>query len=353
MGLTKKGEQALKNLTKVTIEKTQLNRIFVNLITGELYLQEPVGLTQRPLPSSIYLDETVRVDVEYFHGHFEYVNAIYESSLVSNIFELGPTDPCELYKILDIAYQETRFLPVPCFVYIKPGKNEVFLSFDSDKDSILMSTALTQIKERSNGLEKLFDNPLPSSTPNDNPELAKKLQNLLSIIQLRNKSKVSTQEIEEMYFADRLLLDGEVRDILIQCDTFKPTALCISTPFLRRLFEDNEIIHYLVSSKVKDIFIEYNADEYKVEDSIKRLTERITDGKNVHLCSVSGPAKIAGDTFLIYPQVLIKTQYQNIHINIPQKVLHKPNSIITFDKAQIEKIYSHYEKALNPQLMTK
>lgn len=342
MGLTKKGSEALKSLTKVTIEKVQLNRVFVNLVTGELYLNEPAGLRQRPLPSSMYLDETVAVDVNYFHSHFEHIVAIHELSLLSNILGLDSVGTVELYRILDIAYQETRFLPVTCFVYAKPSTHEIIFTFDNDKDSVLMSAALMQMKEQSNGIEKLFDRPLPSSALDDSVELMRRLSDLLSILDLRNKSKVSVQEIEESYYTDRLLLDGEVHDMLVQCDSFKPSSLCLCTPFLHRLSEDNEISYNLMHSRAKDIFIEYNADEYKAEDSVKRLTEKMPDGKNLHLCPVGGPTKITEDTFIIYPRALIKTYYENIETGTPQKVLHKPTSTITFDKSKIDEAYSHY-----------
>ena len=344
MGVTKKGSEALKNLTKVTIEKVQLNRIFVNLVTGELYLNEPAGLKQRPLPSSMYLDETVDINISYFRDHFEHIVAIHESSLLSNTLGLDSVGTVELYRILDVAYQETRFLPVACFVYAKPSTHEIIFSFDNDKDSVLMSAALMQMKERSNGIDKLFDRPLLSPTLENCAELTQRLNALISILDLRNKSKVSVQEIEEKYYTDRLLLNGEVHDMLIQCDTFKPSSLCLSTPFLRRLSEDNEISYNLMHSRTKDIFIEYNADEYKVEDSVKRLTDQIPNGKNLHLCPVDGAKKITEDTFIIYPRALIKTYYESIETEIPQKVLYKPTSTITFDKSKIDEVYSHYSK---------
>ena len=342
MRLTEKGSEALKSLTKVTIEKKRLNHIFVNLVTGEICKNEPKGLRQRPRPSSMYLDETFSLDVNYFHSHFEEVVTIHESLLSSNILELDSLSTVELYRILDIAYQETHFSPVTCFVYIKPSTQEIIFTFDNDKDSILMSTALMQMREQSNGVEKLFDRPLSSSVSCKNFELAQRLSYLLSILEVRNKSKVSVQEIEEAYFADRLLLDGEVHDILIQCDLFTPFSLCISTPFLQRLSEDSEISYSLTHSKAKDIYVEYNLDEYKVEDSVKRLTEKMTDKKNLYLCPVNSPYKITEDTYIIYPRALIKTYYENIEVGSTQKVLHKPTSTITFDKTKIDEAYNRY-----------
>ena len=256
--------------------------------------------------------------------------------------ELSSASSCELYRILDIAYQETRFLPVPCFVYIKQDTHEITFTFDDDNDSTLMSAALSQTKEHLNGMEKMFDKPLPTTILDDNTDLIQGVQNLLSIMQFRNKSKVSVQELEEAYFSDRLLLDGEIRDLLTQCDLFKPTSLCISTPFLRRLFEDNDVVYMLAVSKAKDIFIEYNPDEYKVKDAIKRLTEKITDGKNIYLCPTNNSVQLTGDIFVFYPRAFVKTQYTTVETDILRKTLLKPISSISFNNSQIDETYNFF-----------
>ncbi|MDL2294891.1 hypothetical protein LJC60_09770 [Ruminococcaceae bacterium OttesenSCG-928-D13] len=341
LGLTGKGEHALQKLQKVVTENVRINKVFVHGISGSILPEEPKHIVRRPLPSDVYLEPTVQVDIGYFKKHFEEISNIYQAEQLGRILGLETPNPGELYKIIDIAYEEIRFIPVTCFVFLNESRKEFSFSFENDHDMSIMSTAVNQLNSYSTGMQKIFDAPIPNSHKIvvDTPKMDARLASLIEILAERKKTKVDTLDIEERYFCSRSLLDGEERDMMIHCDDFKTEELVISTPRLRILLEDGELLHYLCNSSSKRLIINYNKNEYGADKAAARLKQKLPNHIDLQLLANEEVNGISNDTIIFYPQMTIKSNYQTVDTKYGGKKLLKKESYAFFDVEMTKREY--------------
>lgn len=347
LGLTGKGEHALHKLQKVVTENVRINKVFVHGISGAILPEEPKRIVRRPLPSDVYLEPIVQVDVGFFKMRFDEINNLYQAEQLSRILGLETPNLGELYKIIDIAYDEIRFIPVACFVFLNHSRKELSFSFENDYDMLIMSTAVNQLNNYSTGMQKIFDKPVYTSckTTIDLPEMDSRLSSLLELLAERKKAKVDILDIEERYFCSRSLLDGEERDMLIHCDDFKLEELIISTPRLRIFLEDSELLHYLCLSSIKRLTINYNIAEYGTDKATAHLRQKLPDNIELNLLPRGTDSGISNETIIFYPQMTIKSNFKTVNTKYGNKKLLKTESYAFFDIEVTKREYA----AIMPQ----
>lgn len=339
MGSTSKGTKALSELEKVTIHKDYLNNVYVNMITGKILNDKPPKTNQRPRPSSMYLDQTFNIDVGFFRKQLSQVKELYQQNFIDETQFGSNLIDKELYRLLNIDYDNTLFIELSCFVFVHPESGELLLSFEGDNDAKYLATAMEQIRGGFTGAMKIFDASRESAIEVKEFDLAKQsaLNDLISILELREKSKVSEQEIEEKYYTNRYLLSGEAEEIVSACSYIKPKTVVLSLPSARTFLESNEIIFSLKSSNIERLILIYNEDEYNVGQSIDWLKSSIA-GEKLKIECYPQPAKssIVDRQVLAYPGFLISTSYENISVNCGVKrLIKKEISDITFDDSAI------------------
>jgi predicted transcriptional regulator len=349
MGLTSKGKEALQDQKKVTVEKNQLNRIFVNQLTGEIYDDEPNSLIERPQPSNMCLDGVVNADLDYFRNNFITLSEIFKKNSASEVIFSKTDEESYLYRIIDIAYENTHFASKSCYVYISEDDNSFMFSFENDKDSQYMTIALNQINKSYSGAQKIFDNGIQVKAQKIeyNEEKGKALNNLLALLEKRSKTTVSTESIESLYYSDRYLLDGEIRDLLISCEEYKPKHIIIISPFIKRLFEDNYIVDILASINAENITIYYDQTEYGVVRSLEFFARQIGDNKKdvLNLYPLYNEIDITGSKIIIDPGFQICVGYEKVQDNSGHELIKKIAEI-SFDKIKIQKFLTDFDEYL-------
>ena len=281
--LAPKGQQALKDLIKIVIAKSQINRVFTNLVTGEIDVEEHNTFYDRPNPNSMCLDQCLKVDTEFFRKHFAIIEDIFYKDKVDEVFFANRSEERHtLYRILDIVYEETRYLATNCFVYTNDEDSTIMFSFENDKNSLYAATAISQVSgnvvSAMNlfvGNRKLF---YTQAKLCYSAEKDQALKELIGLIEQRSITTISTEEVEAHYYNDRYMLDGEIRDLLMSCNDYKPQEIHICTAYMKELLQDNNLIDMFLSlnSSTTISFI-YNIREYGIEKSVKWILDHATE----------------------------------------------------------------------------
>ena len=341
-----KGKQALHDLTKIVIAKGQINRVFTNLITGEIETQELNDCDDRPNPNYMCLDKCTTVDIKFFRDHFSEIEMIYNKDKIDEvIFATRSEEKDTLYRILDVVYQETRYRATNCFVYINEEDSSLLFSFENDKNSIYAATAMSQVSNNVIGALNLFNESFELSNPTTqlyySTEKGQALSDLIRVIEQRTKTTIPIQEIEERYYKERYMLDGEIKDILMNCYEYKPKNIIICSACMKDFLKDNSLIDMLLStgSSTAITFI-YNGKEYGIDKSIKWILDHATERDKNRLMFHALEEKdfIDYTIILCQPGFLINVVYEKVKDN-KQRCLLKEISDISFDTIKINEAF--------------
>ena len=335
--ITCKGKDALRELKKISVTKKQINQIYVNLISNEIILDDDLILYERTVPNCVCLDGHLVTDVQFFRDHFQKVKERY---LIDKINEGVITDLSDsfdnLYRILGIAYQEMKFAIVYCFIYID-DENSLLFSFDNDKN-LYASTLNQQINTNITGVAPIFERPYAKVVPPTENDEAKTdaLKKLLQVFAKRTTTTVSVEEIEENYYSDRYLLDGELEDILLDCHSYDPFKITILSSNLKSFLQNTSLIEQLLSTNPKTVFsFIYNCDEYNIEKSILWIQKNLQkNSTNIKFHKLPVDKKVDFTRVICNPGFVIFSTYSQVTDNL-QRHLLKNCMDISFDQISI------------------
>jgi predicted transcriptional regulator len=341
--LSPKGKQALQDFKKIVIVKSQINRVFTNLITGEIEAEENNNFFDRPKPNCMCLDQdqNLNMDIQFFRDHFTEIENIYNKEKADeNDFNTHPEVIQSLYRILDIVYQETKYLVTNCFVYINEEDSSLLFSFENDKNSVYAATAMSQVSNNITSAMNLFRGyELPNYTKLDySEEKERALKELISLLEQRSKTTIPTEEIESKYFQDRYMLDGEIRDILVNCKDYKPHKIIICSFNIKDFLQDNNLMDTLLSlNTVTNITFIYNSKEHNISKSINWILEKASEKDKKRLAFRTFPDDILINYSIILcqPGFVINIVYEEIKFN-EQRCLLKEKADISFDTIKID-----------------
>lgn len=349
--LAPKGKQTLKDLIKVVIAKNQINRVFTNLITGEIITDEHNNFYDRPNPNCMCLDQCLKVDSQFFRERFAIIEEIYNKDKVSEVvFANQPEEQDTLYRIMDVIYQETKYIATNCFVYMNEEDCSLLFAFDNDKDSVYAATAISQISNNIVGAMNLFkaNYELPNFKTKFcySEEKEKELKELIELIEQRAKTIIPIEKIESHYYKERYILGGEISDILMNCNDFKPQNITICSAFMKDFLQDNILIDMLLSlNPSTTISFIYNNKEHGIDKSIKWILDHDTEKYKKRLVFLSIPDEKSIDNTMIIcnPGFVINIFYEEIKYNRQYSLL-KEIADISFDA---NKVHEYLDIASN------
>ena len=341
MSLTDAGKRALESLRKTDVVKSYLNSIFVNMITGEILDDSMMKIENRPLPSCMCLDQTFYLDIEFFRKNIERVNEKFEQRAKEGFDRKRVLLNSELYRLLSIDYEKTFFASKSCFVFVHPERRELSLVFEEDKNLQYLATAMAQLREQNSNAMKLFSKPELTQTVCGNLDKEKQnvLDKLIDLIAIRNKQRISTQEIEEKYYTSRYLLSGEVTEICSSCLEYNPKKIYIVSSSMKRMLESSEIVNAITFSSVENLVLIYNANEYGIDSSIQWIKQSIKRNTPVLKCiPQTVEPQIKGTRIIVDPGFVIRISNEFIATNTGRSnMIRKENADISFEKSEISK----------------
>lgn len=272
--LTDKGRKALQQQQKVITLRKQFSHIFVNQITGEITDVGPVGAYQEPPFRQVYLSENYPITLNYLRSQFETLAAIYqESRLERNVFGNSTVVEARLYRILDITYHTLSYTKEFCSVYLNQEDRSLAFRFQSGIQAYA-DTLEKQIREHENGAWNLLSQP-PKPLASEDEIVADLLPaQLIDAIRIVGDVNQRGALIEEAYYQDRPLLDGEIYDILCNCHMFKAESIFIEAPYLADFLTDTAISG-LLSQHTKSVVLHYDSNDRSAANIIRKIQERV------------------------------------------------------------------------------
>lgn len=130
--ITKKGKSALKSKSLSEIKKINLNKIFINLITGDI--TDNLSLICKQVKKyEVCLPEKFRVNLNFLNKNFSTINRIYQKQ--QKDYQLFTSNNKELYKIIDIGYSNLVYTQEDSYLYQSKSSEEFFIRFSNNQEN--------------------------------------------------------------------------------------------------------------------------------------------------------------------------------------------------------------------------
>lgn len=336
--LTPKGRRTLETLKNISIEKGNINNIYVDCITGSMY--EDVEVKKNIPKYCPWLEKSINIDDNFISKKFNDINKIFEArqeEFNQGFIDINSTK--EIYQILNREYEKMYYLEKKIDFFRNDLDGSYLFGFENPTDEKEYTKELVKQVNSKYGA-KLFlvkKNKLKKDIKIDfdiNNELDKNLGELINY--LLKSDRKDTDMFNELYFKNRYMISNEVRSILMHLKDIKPTKIMIKSNNLQKYLDSN-IINFLKTLSVQT-FINIIAD--KSEENIENLRKKLTTigkenrtNKNIQW---SYEDNINEDSILLYPYALIKSYSIGIPYNDDDYII-KEVAEIYFDKYNVEK----------------
>lgn len=333
--LTDTGKQVLESQKKVKIQRSQLSRVSVNQITGEISDTPFLGTCREPPRGQPYLRDIYPITLDFLRSRFETLAAIYRENRLANlVFHPGAVESAELYRILDISHKTLSYVREFCFVYLNQEDQSLAFHFQSGIQAY--ADALSeQISSHELGAWNLFSRPKRRCLAA--PDEERLPIGLIEVLNSQRKQSERWSAIETAYFTDRPLLDGEVEDILCNCFNFKAECIFIEAPFLGELLNDSTI-GSLFSSATKELVIRYSQDDFRA----KRLLDKIKGIAEEKKCKLTAsPLPSISEVNLCFGNVCAIQGHYAEKETVYRRHLYRLCARITFDFVQINTLWTN------------
>lgn len=333
--LTDIGRQVLEKQQKVKILRSQLSRVFINQITGEISDTPFLGTHREPPWGEPYLQEVYPVTLDFLRSRFETLATIYRENRLANlVFQPVMVESAELYRILDISYQALSYMREFCFVYRNQEDQSLDFRFQSGIQAYA-DVLSEQLSQQALGAWNLFSPPRRLCTAGPEDELLP--ASLIESAGLRGNQGERLSAIETAYFSDRPLLDGETGDILRHCFSFKADRILIEAPYLGEFLHD-DAIQAIFSSHTKEVIVRYSQKDFqakRVLDKLFKLAAKLDECRltTIPLLDISSVKLYFGSVCAIQGQYAEKETVYRRH-------LYKLCARITFDLVQINMLWA-------------
>lgn len=340
--LTETGQQVLEKQQKVKILRSQLSRVFINQVTGEISDTPFLGTHREPPRGQPYLQEVYPITLDFLRGRFETLATIYRENRLSNlVFQSTMTESAELYRILDISYQALSYIREFCFVYLNQEDKSLGFRFQSGIQ-VYADALSEQINQHSLGAWNLFSPPRRLCTADAQNERLPTA--LVEAASFHGSQSERLSAIEAAYFSDRPLLDGEIEDILCNCFNFKADRILIEAPYLGELLS-SDVIRAVFSPNTKEVIVHYSQNDFQAKHILDKLSKQAADLKDCKLTASFLP-NISSVKLYFGNACAIQGQYVQKE-TIYRRYLYKLCAHITFDQVQINTLWDNIYRETN------
>ncbi|MCC5912456.1 MAG: hypothetical protein JJT76_18720 [Clostridiaceae bacterium] len=340
--LTPKGKIALSELRKTVIEKEEINRIYINSITGKI-----VDLKQsakKPTYKNPCLDEVIKITDEFITSNFNNFNDYYQKRQEEYEGKGQHAEiKNEIYQIIGKEYEELCYSEEKAFVYKNIRDNDLIYQCENDPENVYGNTLARQISNRTgtrNFLDMIFhiDKYLKTEVEIDTV----KKENTEKLIQAIGNSshKKDMEEIEKCYFADRYLLEKEYMDILVYIRNIKPSEIIISSGSLFELLEHNVIAALQESLDNTKVSIMCDTKDKRVKQlKGKVMNHKLKKKNKIQWLEIE---EINETNIILYPDCAINIKY--LPIPVGKDYLNQEVAEITFNNEKVSQLNNKFAK---------
>lgn len=333
--ITPKGETALKKLTQLII-KHEIISLYIDGITGD-FADVENGKNKIPkfypcLDNNIIIDETfLKQKSTEIERKYKEIQSAYNisSSMVSNN---------QIYQLLDIDYETTEFVEKNLLIYKNCNDEDYFYEVGSNDQ--YSNAVLEQIKYASGMKSLLRSRTDVEKYSSVNACIEKSLIDNFNT--LNDYVRKDEKEIDEIYFTDRLMLNKEYIEILIQAQEIKPEKIIITTSSLDTICT-NSVINTLhnISDKIP-VNIVYNESDFYSNKIAQNIIKNNKGSKKIQLAKDND---IVNTKIILYPQCYINVDYIPHFISGAYILQEVPT--IFFDKDIIKENMAKIEEKYN------
>ena len=299
--MTLKGRNALNTRKHITIQKRNINQIVVDMITGSFSESEYVTATQ-VRKFDICLNEKLSITKDFLDNQYAVINDIYQRNQIeSSVFRLNNVSQ-ELYKILDIAYDNLFFVKKELLIYKSNDSDDLQFMISKDLEEKYLTVFYEQIKDVIfPGLENLYEKDwdfasqckIAERTKNAEREQTDKLIDLL------HNCEDITENVEQAFISNRYLIDNkEIEKYFMFPKEINYEGIIIACSRLRKTLSNNMID--MINGCSKQIVIFYEKKEYDIENYLNRRFAQLVKQKKIKFI---GKDNLYENYICLYPNV--------------------------------------------------
>ena len=330
--MTKRGKDALESRKIVTIQKKNINKVMVNMITGMIEESNHVTVSQVS-SRDICLNETFSITKDFLENNYTRINEIYQNNQIeSSIFQMRHVSR-ELYKILDVSYDKLCFIKTELLIYKNNDSDDFEFVISKDTRDEYINAFYEQIRDVVYpGLENIFEKDRNfarscstySLIEDEEKKQTEKLKQMLV------GCDAISDEIFQEFVKTRSIIDNkEIEKFFEYHQAIKCDGIIVSSKRIKNLL-NKSIINVLTQESDKKIVIIYDENEYGIERILKKVFSSEYSRKNVLLVKEDTPKEF----ICFYPNVLINLTESITYIfNNPITIL---DGKISFDAKSIK-----------------
>lgn len=329
LGITKKGENALKTKQKIDIQKTYLNNIIVDMITGTVYDADAIKVSDTQ-PRDVLLEDVIKLDEEFLESHFHEINNVYQLQQKNNsVFESNAITS-ELYKTIGISYSKLYYVENKVYMYGSESSNELMFAFSSDSNDQYKNEFYNQLKDSCRPCQEFFFE--------KNRALIDKIQSNPS--QIEWDVREQTEHARELLFADNVteevkadiftqkryaLNDREYLSYLYNPKSLKYNAIFICSDHMHGLLSPVFCSQLNALANRIPVFIIFDKSEKSIEKSFQFFFKN--PSANLYLISNDN----IEENFICFGSEVIMYLHENIVTAFDRPVVYM-QALCDFDK---------------------
>lgn len=304
--MTPRGKEALANGKLITIQKENIYDILINMITEDIEESKKIKFS-KPSNKYICLDKEKKITIDFLENHYEAVNKIYQNKQsemngFNTIFLQS-----ELYKILDITYENLRYIKQNLLIYENDNdsKNYEFV-ITGDINNQYLNCFYSQVKDVVKpGMENFFERDKTFARGHcvkNITNLGEK-QYMQDLVMKLNRNKMISNEILDEYMHTRCVINNWELEMLFSYNMeFDYQGIIISAERLRNLL-NTEIISVLNQISKKKIWLLYNPKEYNIKEF---LEHNIGAKKKKNEINILENQNFNNQFICFYPNILVE-----------------------------------------------
>lgn len=330
--ITPKGENTLKKLFQVIIRQETISLV-LDGISGE-FSNEQNGKNKIPRGCPC-LDTNIIIDQDFLEKNISDIEKQYIDIQSAYNENTAMVSNNQIYQLIDLDYENTVYIEKKLLVY-KNSKDDDF-SFEISSNENYVAEVRKQITY-SSGMKPLL------RSKKDVEKYLSNSNDLDSVLQENfDKLNVAIREnctdIDDLYFKNRLMLDKEYIEILLQIKDIKPQKLYISSSALDAVCTGTVMPGlYNFCDKIP-MCIVYDENDYKSKMSAKNISSA---KKKINLINDS---ELIKTQIILYPHCVINIEYVPHFIDGSYILQEIPT--IYFDEDIIERESNEFEKRYN------
>lgn len=319
--ITQKGKKALTERKLVTIQKKNINEIFVNMISGELEENSRVTVTKAS-KKDLCLSEEYAITKDFLEDRYVAINEIYQNNQIENHFFNTRVLQRELYKILEVSYNRLHYMKEELIIYKNNDSDDYEFVISGDVGEQYLNCFYRQVREIVySGMENFFERDWSFANSHRNMRLVnleERLKKKKLIEDMYGKDTVSDELLDEFMQKRELVDNREIEMFFLNNEELEYDGLLISCDRLRRILNNNIItaINHILKKKV---WILYQPEEF---DIVNYLNKNFGDKRKKKEIFFLEKQEQEGQFICFYPNVLIE------FVERTENVFDRPISIL-------------------------